>query len=107
MPLHSTTLGFSFDTTVAFRTAADANATSSCLQDGQEQVSLCEPLLILGALVPVFIWPILPSRSEVVSYRLLGFSASRLLVACSVRLDNIMPELGGWDKGGQQSVACA
>ena len=75
MPLHLITPGFPFDTTVAFETAVNANARSSCLQHAQEQISLCEPLFILGALFPVFVWPILPSTSEVINYRILGFSS--------------------------------
>ncbi|KFH47341.1 hypothetical protein ACRE_018150 [Hapsidospora chrysogenum ATCC 11550] len=75
MPLHLITPGFSLDTAVAFETAVNTNARSSCLQHAQEQISLCQPLFILGALFPVFVWPILPSTSEVINYRILGFSS--------------------------------
>ena len=75
MPPHSIIPSFTFDTAVAFQTTVNANTTSSCLQHAQEQNSLCQLLFILGVFLPVIIWPLLPSTSEVVSYRILAFSS--------------------------------
>ena len=66
---------FTFDTGVAFHTTVSANATSSCLQHAEKQNYLCQCLFILGVFLPVIIWPLLPSTSEVVSYRILAFSS--------------------------------
>lgn len=75
MSFHSTIPSFALDTN------ANANGTSSCLQDAQEQTSLCQWIFILGALLPVIIWPLLPSTSEVVNYRILAFSSLAQLVS--------------------------
>lgn len=75
MSFHSIIPSFTFDTNV------NANGTSSCLQDAQEQTSLCQWLFVLGALLPVIIWPLLPSTSEVVNYRILAFTSLTLFVS--------------------------
>lgn len=68
MPLYSDIPSSTFDPTAAF-------ATSSCIQHAQEQNSLCRALFIFGVSCPVIVWPLLPSTSEVVSYRILACSS--------------------------------
>lgn len=75
MPLHSIIPSFTFDIAVESQTIVNANATSSGLQHAQAQSSLFQSLFIFGVFLPVIIWPLLPSTSEVVSYRILAFSS--------------------------------
>jgi hypothetical protein len=58
--------------------ASDADAVSVAtvfILNTKRLSSLCPSLFILGILFPIVIWPLLPSTSEVINYRILGLSS--------------------------------
>lgn len=76
-------------------TVTTLNVTA-CMQDAQERIGFYQTLFDFGAVLPIIVWPLLPSTSEINNYRMLMYSSCTEFVvlflwAACFRNDDFMP----------------